>query len=67
MIIRKLIRKLLFLANKKENSFYKFYSALIYKLLQEKWANLFSTIVSEAKTIHVLESMDPRRNFSKLV
>ncbi|WZZ22183.1 hypothetical protein YC2023_123570 [Brassica napus] len=33
----------------------------------EKWANLFSTIVSEAKTIHVLESMDPRRNFSKLV
>ncbi|RID41894.1 hypothetical protein BRARA_J01818 [Brassica rapa] len=32
----------------------------------EKWANLFSTIVSEAKTIHVLESMDPRRNFSKL-
>ncbi|CAN6864502.1 unnamed protein product [Brassica oleracea] len=33
----------------------------------EKWANLFSTIVSEAKTIHVLESMDPRRNFSKLM
>ncbi|KAF8113561.1 hypothetical protein N665_0048s0022 [Sinapis alba] len=32
----------------------------------EKWANFFSTIVSEAKTIHVLESMDPQKNFSKL-
>ncbi|KAL0887721.1 hypothetical protein Bca101_011704 [Brassica carinata] len=33
----------------------------------EKWAKIFSTIVSEAKTIHVLESMDPQRNFSKLM
>ncbi|KAJ0231466.1 Homeobox-leucine zipper protein HDG9 [Hirschfeldia incana] len=33
----------------------------------EKWAKLFSTIVSEAETIHVLESMDPQRNFSKLM
>ncbi|KAF8102997.1 hypothetical protein N665_0189s0047 [Sinapis alba] len=33
----------------------------------EKWANIFSTIVSEAKTIHILESMDPQRNFSKLM
>ncbi|KAF8097884.1 hypothetical protein N665_0279s0014 [Sinapis alba] len=34
----------------------------------EKWARLFSTIVNEAKTIHVLESMDTQRqNFSQLM
>ncbi|KAF3538374.1 hypothetical protein F2Q69_00018941 [Brassica cretica] len=34
----------------------------------EKWARIFSTIVNEAKTIHVLESMDTQRqNFSQLI
>ncbi|AAD46012.1 Similar to gb/Z54356 HD-ZIP protein (Athb-10) from Arabidopsis thaliana and contains a PF/00046 homeobox domain [Arabidopsis thaliana] len=34
----------------------------------EKWARLFPTIVTEAKTIHVLDSMDhPRQTFSRVV
>ncbi|CAL9217394.1 unnamed protein product [Arabidopsis halleri] len=35
----------------------------------EKWARLFPTIVNEAKTIHVLDSMDqyPRRTFSRVI